>query len=86
MEDLEDLVIIPVCSRGVYCYFDEQKENVWTYLDRVIMDIKTEANSLVECSHWFLRAVDVNGFFGLDIALLMVYNCLYHSISDSLKM
>jgi len=34
-----------------------------SYLDRIVVKIKTEGNALMKCCHGFLGAVDIGHFF-----------------------
>ena len=54
------------------------------HLDGLVVDIQTEADSLMEGSHWFARAVDVNVLFRLNGSFLVVNGRLDDSVTNGL--
>ena len=56
-----------------------------SHLNWLIMNIQAEVDPLMERSHRFPRAVDVNVFFGSHKALFMVNASLDHTITDRLE-
>ena len=55
------------------------------YLDRLIVDVETERYSLMEGSHWFACAVNIDCVLRLNVALLVVYSGFDDAITNCLK-
>lgn len=57
---------------------------ICAHLDGTVVNVMTEADTLMEGSHGFPCTVDVNILFALNVTILMVYRSFYYSIPDRL--